>query len=92
VVVCLVEDPFLAVIAYNIFLYAERRNGFRMDHDHRFEGMVKVGIEVEFNPANALLTRPGKRKRRIGVSQIGKPGIGLVRWALGTIRYVTWAK
>lgn len=86
------EDPFLAIIAHDIFLYAERRNGFRMDHNHRFEGMVEVSIEVEFNPANALLSRPGKRKRRIGISQIGKPGVGLVRWALSTIRYIRWAK
>ena len=88
----MVEDRFLAVIAYDIFLYAERRNGFRMDHDHRFEGMVKVGIEVEFNPANALLTRPGKRKRRIGVIQVSKPGVGLVGWPLGTIRYIERTK
>lgn len=64
---------------------AERRDGLGVQHEHGFERVVEVGVEIEFEARDFDGVRPLERERGRGVGEGGKPDVGLVRGAAKTV-------
>jgi hypothetical protein len=71
---------------------AERRDGFGIQHQHGFERVVEVGVEVEFEARNLDRLRPLKRERGCGVAEGGEPDVGLIGGTAKTVAEVFWSE
>ena len=71
---------------------AERRDGFGVQHQHGFERVVEVGVEVEFEARDFDGVRPLDRERGCGVGEGGEPDVGLVRGTAETVAEVLWGE
>ena len=78
-------DDSAGVIEHAEGRHAERRNGLGVQHEHGFERVVEVGIEVEFEARDFHGLGPRERERGRGIGEGGEPNVGLARGAAETV-------
>jgi len=68
------------LVEHAVALDAEGHLAFGVTHEYRFHRMIVVGIEHQLNALDCLRLGPAERERRLGIGEVGDPGVGRVRW------------